>query len=127
MNIEEINDVIKKYNILYEYAENTIQIMGILDEKYKTSKGIEQITFDEDTVNVVCDDTCRGCYDTFSFSFPIIWLTLNNEQLKSVITTLREIENDKKAHEEELKKQQEQKKEYEKFLELRDKYEKLCS
>lgn len=114
MNIEKINTIFKDYDNLLELVYNVIKVLESTNrDKYNTSKGVENIEFDnyKDRVYVTCDDSFRGCYDTISFSFPIEWLTKSELELTKLVLIEKDIEivNKRKALEEkELKKLQEQ-------------------
>jgi hypothetical protein len=114
MNIEKINTILKDYDNLLALVYNVIKVLESTNrDKYNTSKGVENIEFDnhEDRVYVTCDDSFRDYYDTISFSFPIEWLTKSELELTRLILIEKDIEivNKRKALEEkELKRLQEQ-------------------
>ena len=79
---EEILKIINNYNELIELAKKKIEVLEIIDKgRFNTSKGIEKVSFYDDMVDVICDDSCRGCYDSLSFSFPIYYLSLTDDEL----------------------------------------------
>ena len=83
-----IEKIIRDYDDLLELAKNRLKIIEIADNKYNTARGVEDISFDINTtpyVCVKCDDSCMGCYDSLSFSFPLHWLSLSDEELKNVV------------------------------------------
>ncbi len=99
LNVLEIYKIISDYDKLYEHAKKIINTISELDNKYFISKRIESISFDNVYVNVTCDDSSMGCYDSISFQFPIVWLTIDNiEELKVLVI------NDKIARETEERK-----------------------
>jgi hypothetical protein len=95
MNREEIDNIISKYEELIILANAKIKIIESLDDEYYTSRGIEDISFYNDTVSVRCDDTCRGCYDSFTFNLPIDWLTKTEFELKDIIAQKKELKAEK--------------------------------
>ena len=102
--------------------------MEELDNQFNTARGIEDISFDEEgSVYVRCDDSCRGCYDSTSFSFPLNYLSLNDDELKSVIeqAKAKRIEEERvKKEQKELKEQQDkEKRELEQYKKLKEKFE----
>jgi len=106
--LEQIKKVITDYDKLVVLAKYKTKIMEELDDKFNTARGIEKISFDgEGLVYVTCDDSCRGCYDSKSFSFPLYYLSLNDGELKSVV----EKEKIKRVEEEQAKKKQNELKE----------------
>lgn len=65
MELEEIKNTIEKYNKLWELAESKIKILAAINRHYSTSRGIEEISFGDDEVFVVCDGT--SFFDKKSF------------------------------------------------------------
>lgn len=127
-NLELIRQVIDLYEGLLYQAKSQITILEKLDyEKYNTCRGIEEITFDGDLVNVKCDDSCRGCYDTHYFDFPLSWLDKSEEELSVIIKEAREKEEEAKRKAQEEKKAKEEKereqREMETYLRLKEKFE----
>ena len=127
MNLEQINEIIANYNMLYDLAKSKIEVIEKLDKQYNTGDFIQRILFDYDEVFVECDNTCIGCYDTISFTFPIAWLTKTDAELEEIVIIEKELnaEKERKAKEE---KQLEQKKiieqkELEEYQRLKAKYE----
>ena len=110
MKLEQIKDIIDNYEKLYQLASSKIEVLEKLDSQYSTLRGIEDISFYDDVVSVSCDNSCMGCYDTHSFSFPIIWLSINDSELEEIVIIQKEFnaENKRKLKEEkELKEKQE--------------------
>lgn len=127
MKIEKIKSTLKNYNDLINYAKSKIGIMGELDDIYRTGNyGIEEISFskDSDTVYVKCDDSSFGCYDSFSFNFPVEWLTKSNNELKEIVLNEKEIRLKIEAEEVGKYLKESERIEYEKYLKLKNKYEK---
>ena len=91
--------MIADYNQLEEKVCKTCEILDKHFSKFHTYRGIDKIMFDVEETVVICDDTCGGSYDTESFSFPIFWLSLDEETL---IKTAQELV-DKEEEEEERK------------------------
>lgn len=115
MNLEKINEIINNYNKLQSLVETKIEFIKKLNSQYSTKKGIEEISFDEENVLVKCDDSCRGCYSYFLFTFPIIWLSKPDDELEKLVVTQKElkeeeerkIKEEKQLKEKELAKQKE--------------------
>lgn len=101
MNHERIIEIISNYNELIKLVKSKVAILEELDTKYNTSRGIEDITFTTDTVNVMCDDSSMGCSDYLSFSFPIDWLSKTDLELKELIENERELEKEMRRKKEE--------------------------
>lgn len=127
MNLEKIKSIIQDYDELDDLARERIKVLEGLDSKYSTRRGIEDISFDGDKVYVTCDDTCRGCYDSHSFDFPVEWLCKSDDELAHLIITEREIRKEKErlAAEEEMKRHKEakDKKELQMYNLLKKKFE----
>ena len=123
--MEEILNTIRAYNELHNLVYQKIEIMSKLDNKYDTSKGIENIDIDVESVFVTCDDdSCMGSYDSYSFSFPTLWLSLEDEALEVVI---EEVKNEELRKREELTKMRKakdkEKHELAEYERLRNKFE----
>lgn len=116
MKLEEIKDLLTKYDNLVELVKSKVLIMEKVDtERYNTCKGINHVNFYEDYICVECDDSSMGCYDCFSFSFPLYFLTLDDLRLEN------EVEKQKKEREEEFERNQRDRNiEFEKAKEARD-------
>lgn len=127
MNLEQINDVINNYDKLVELVHEKIKILEESDNKYNTAKGIESTSFGDGVVYVTCDDTCMGCYDYFSFSFPLNFLTLSDDDLKKVVEQEKKDRIEKERVEKEKKKQKEkiesEQRELEQYQKLKAKFE----
>ncbi len=107
-NLEQIKEVISNYDKLIALVKTKIKIMEEIDNKYNTARGIESVDFYSDSdVSVSCDDSCRGCYDSLSFSFPLSYLSLSDDELKAVV----EQDKAKRVEEERLKKEEKELKE----------------
>lgn len=127
-NLESVRQVIALYLRILEQAKSQITILEKLDyEKYSTFRGIEEITFNDGLVNVKCDDTCRGCYDTHYFDFPLEWMDKSEEELSIILKEAREKEEETKRKAQEEKKAKEEKereqREMETYLRLKEKFE----
>jgi len=127
-NLEQIKEVISNYDKLIALAKTKIKIMEEIDDKYNTARGIESIEFYNDNdVSVSCDDTCRGCYDSLSFSFPLSYLSLNDDELKIAVAegkSKRDEEERLKKEEKELKEQKDkEQRELEQYKKLKQKFE----
>lgn len=127
MKLEQIKEIINQYEELNKLARQKIAIMEEHDyDVYNTAKGIEEISFEDEIVYVRCDDSCMGCYDFLSFSFPLSLLALNDEELAVEIKRREEEREQKKKEEEENNKRREIEKRKEQDLEtlrrLKEKY-----
>ena len=127
MNLEQINEIIANYDKLYALAKSKIEVIEKLDSQYNTARGIEDISFYDDVVGVTCDDTCMGCYDSLSFTFPIVWLSKTDAELWELVVVQREfkVEKERKAKEEkQLKEKKEaEQRELEQYQRLKAKFE----
>lgn len=127
MNLEQINNIIRDYDKLVALAKSKIEVIERLDYQYNTARGIEEISFDGDVVWVKCDDSCRGCYDSLSFTFPIAWLSKTDDELNELVVTARELKakKERKAKEEkQLKEKKEaEQRELEQYQRLKAKFE----
>lgn len=128
MNLEQIKEIIYNYEKLYELASEKIKIIEKLDAEYTTSRGIEDISFYDDVVSVTCDDTCRGCYDTRYFNFPIAWLSKTDAELEELVVVQKELKAEKERKRKEEKQLKEKKeaeqRELEQYQRLKAKFEK---
>jgi hypothetical protein len=129
MNIEEINEVIAKYDKLIELANAKAKFLEGLDDKYHTSRRIEDISLYDGIVDVTCDNSFRGCHDTIHFSFPVAWLTKTDDELIELVIAekKRREENARKVQEEKQlrEKEEKEKREREKYEQLKKKFEGL--
>ncbi len=127
MNLEQIEEIITNYDKLLDLTKSKIGVMEKLDPQYNTARGIEEISFDGDVVCVKCDDSCRGCYDSLSFTFPIAWLSKTDEELGELIMIQRELkaEKERKAKEEKQfkEKKEAEQRELEQYQKLKAKFE----
>ena len=127
MKLEEIKEIIHNYKKLYELATEKIKVIEKLDAEYTTSRGIEDISFCDDVVIVICNDTRMGCYDTRYFNFPIDWLSKTDAELEELVVIQRELkaEKERKAKEEkQLKEKKEsEQREFEQYQRLKAKFE----
>ena len=127
MKIEEIQKIIDEYNNLILLTKSKIEIISEVDLKYDIARGIENISFSNGFVTVICDDTCMSCYDTKTFDFPILWLSKDDMELKTIVftdMTLRQEKARKKQEEKVLLEQQNiEKMELEEYQRLKVKFE----
>lgn len=129
MNLEQINELIINYNKLIDLAKSKIKVIEGIDSQYNTARGIEEISFDIDTktVYVKCDDSCRGCYDSLSFEFPIEWLSKTDLELWEIVKSAMESRKAKARLDAEEKKNKEkieaEQRELEQYKRLREKFE----
>lgn len=106
MDSKKIVEIISNYDELIELTNLKIKVISKYDSYYNTRRGIESIKFGPDDVNVVYDDTCMGCYDSGSFSFPIKWLSKSDEDLEQIVILNKELRLEKKRLKEEEKKKE---------------------
>ncbi len=127
-NLNEIKEVLSKYDNLIELAKSKVAILENIDPKqYDTARGIQDVEFYDNSVTVTCDNSSRGCYDMTSFSFPLHFLSLSDEDLKDKVEkekierveALIKKEEERKLKEEEVKEQME----IEQYRRLKEKYE----
>lgn len=127
MELKEIKEIVNNYEKLCQLAIEKIKVIEKLDSEYNTSRGVEDISFCDDVVSVTCDDTCMGCYDTRTFSFPIAWLAKTDVELEEIVMIDRKLkeENERKAKEEkQLKEKKEaEEREVEQYKRLKAKFE----
>lgn len=123
MKKEIILQIINEYKELYSYAEKFSKFLSTLSNKYDNYRGVENIIFDGNEVVVTVDDTCRGCWSTHSFSFPMEWLSMTEDEVKNQIEILNRVEENRKIEDLEKKKQKEEIHEYNKYLLLKSKFE----
>lgn len=97
MNIEQINEIIANYDKLCALAKSKIEVIEKFDSQYNTARGIEEITFYGDVVWVKRDDSCRGCYNSSLFTFPIAWLSKTDAELEDIVVIQRELKQKKNA------------------------------
>lgn len=128
MTQEQIKEVITNYDKLIELVKSKVAIMSEIDNKYHTARGIESIDFySDDDVSVTYDDSCRGCYDSSSFSFPLHYLSIADEDLKLVVQTVLTERLEEERIKKELNQKKEQvdkeQKERQQYLKLKEKFE----
>ena len=127
MNIEQINKILSDYNELISLVKSKVSVLEPLDSRYNTCRGIEEIIIEEGSVTVRCNDSFRGCYDTVSFDFPLEWLTIPDNELEEMVKTEKENLIRKEIEElerrEQKKQQEENQREFEKYLALKAKFE----
>jgi len=123
MNLEQINEIIANYDKLYALAESKIEVIEKLDSQYNTARGIEEISFDGDVVWVKCDDSCKGCYDSLSFTFPIAWLSKTDAELEELVVIQRELKSEKERKAKEKEKKEAEQRELEQYQRLKAKFE----
>jgi len=127
MNIDKINETISNYDKLVALATSKIKIIEKLDNLYNTARRIEDIYFCDDLVNVVCDDTRMGCYDTIYFDFPLEWLSKTDSEIEEIVLIEKELRFEKERKAKEEKKLKEKKDaeqlEFEQYKRLKDKFE----
>jgi hypothetical protein len=127
MNIEEINGIISNYDKLVALTESKIKVIEKLDKQYNTARGIEEISFVMDDVLVKCDDSCRGCYDSSFFTFPIVWLSKTDAEVEELVITAKELKDEKERKvkkEKQLKEKKEvEQRELEQYKRLKAKFE----
>jgi hypothetical protein len=124
MKLEQIKEIIENYEKLYELASSKIKVLENLDSQYTISRGIEDISFYDDMVNVICDDG-MGYYR--SFIFPTIWLSKTDSELEEIVIMEKELKVEKERKlkkEKQLKeKLEKEQREFEQYQRLKAKYE----
>ena len=134
MTLEKILNIITEYDALWELTKEKIKILQKFDKTYNTANGIEDIIYDDKSVMyeggsvmVTYDTSCRGCYDSDSFEFPLIWLTKTEEELKELIGDKQQKEEELKRQKEEERKrkekEEEEKRQRELYMRLKEKFE----
>lgn len=127
-NLEQAKEAISNYNKLIELAKAKIEVMEKIDcNAYNTARGIESINFYGDTsVSVTCDNSFRGCSDSFSFEFPLSYLFLSNGELKIVVEQdkVERLENERLQQQDKIQKDKawQEKREREQFEKLKLKF-----
>jgi hypothetical protein len=128
MNLERINQIVEDYQKLEEHVKKTFSKLCILDTKaYHLCRGVEKIYFEENTVDLTCDNSWAGHTDYEYYSFPIEWLTFDDIELKEVVEAKKIEREELKRKLEEEKKEKEklerEEREYQKYLSLKKKFE----
>ncbi len=127
MNIEQIKKIIQDYEELEKLTIFKIKVIESLDNKYNTSRGIENISFYGDDISVTCNDTCMGCYDSLSFNFPLNWLSKTDSELGEIVIMEKElrVERERKLMEERIlnEKKRSEERELEQYKKLKSKFE----
>jgi len=123
MKIDQINNIINDYDKLVDLTVLKIKVIEKLDNHYYTGRRIEDVSFYSDSVSVRCDDSAMGCYDSLSFSFPIIWLTKTDSELEELVTTEKELRIKAKEELHLKQKEEQEQRELERYLKLKEKYE----
>lgn len=131
MDLAKINETISDYFKIIDLVRAKCDVLESADNQYNTLMGIEEINFYNDgsnLVNVTCDATIFGCYDSHTYSFPIEWLAKSDEELKEiVILAKKEREEKERIQKEEEKRKQKEDKELSdlrEFKRLKAKFEK---
>ena len=117
MNIEEINNIITKYDNLISLIKKTVKSMENIDNYYDTDNYIQTIDFEKNKVVITCNDNRCGYIEHYYIEFPIYFLTLNDDELKKAVESEKEIRIEKEKKEKEEKILKEKKKMEEKELE----------
>jgi hypothetical protein len=127
MKLAKINQIIEDYHKLEERVEEVFSKICEIDKEYSIHRGIEKIYLERENVDITCDNSWGGCVDYEYYSFPIVWLSFDNDMLVEVVEA-------KKIEREELKRKKEEEKtekerlereerEYQKYLSLKNKFE----
>jgi len=127
-NLKQIKSTLKDYEEIISLAKEKIKILEeIYPSMFNTAKGIEDINFYDETVHVTCDDSCRGCYDSTSFKFPLNYLTLSDNDLRYVVEKLKNNILNKKIQDDinksKIEEEKKEKIELDLFKRLKEKYE----
>jgi hypothetical protein len=128
MNLEKINQIVEDYTELEKNAIKTFSKLCILDTKaYHLCRGVEKIYFEENTVDVTCDNSWAGHTDYEYYSFPIEWLTFDDIELKEVVEAKQiereEIQRKLDEEKKETERLAREAREYQKYLSLKKKFE----
>jgi hypothetical protein len=132
MTQEQIKSFIDCYEPMMEFIEKTIEKLQQVDfEVYRTGRGIEHSYIDtwngRTDVHITYDDSCMGCYDQDSTSFPAEWLLLSDEELIKAATKERDerrrVEKEKAAAKTAKEKADKEAKEREQYEKLKAKFE----
>ena len=84
MTQAEIQKTITDYDTLIDLVNALAKKLQDIDyAKYNNARGITDIEFGGDIVYVTCDDTCMGCSDYLSFSFPLEFLWLDDTTVEA--------------------------------------------
>lgn len=125
-NLQQIKDVIASYVKLEALVRDKVKIMNQVDDAYATARGIEAISFEDDIVNVRCDDSFMGILDHYHFDFPVAYLALRDDALKEVCLVnkqkLLEAARLKKEQDALGKQRLQDAKEFEQYLTLKQKF-----
>jgi hypothetical protein len=129
MNLESIRKTISDYNDLRELAESVFKLMCEFDSKtYSTHRYVNEISFERETVYVTCDNSWGGCTDYSYYEFPLDWIVMDKEQLERIVVESRKIREEhsklKREQELEAKRLEDAEREYQKYLKLKEKFEK---
>lgn len=127
MNIEQINKILSDYEELISLVKSKVSVLEPLDNEYLTYEGILDISIRNyifPLITVKCD---IGYYEFTTFSFPLDWLTIPDDELEEMVKTDKENRIKKETEELERREQEKQKKEeqreFEKYLALKAKFE----
>lgn len=128
MELQNIKDTINNYNYLIVLAKKIIAKLEILDgSTFNTFKGVEDISFDDKNVNVICDDSCYGSSDKESFIFPLSYLSLNDRELTDAVYFAKKTKDAQnlllKVQKEQTELHNKEQAEYNQYLLLKEKYE----
>ena len=127
MEKNEIQEIISNYSKLKELTRSKIEVIQKYDSEFSTLRGIENIRYYDELVGVACDNTCRGCYDSHYFTFPVEWLTIQDSDLEKVVTDNKklrmEAELNKKLERQKKIEEEKEKKEREEYEKLKKKFE----
>jgi cytidylate kinase len=120
MELDKIKSIVAEYNKIYSLAKSvTLKLFKLDPAVYIEYYGIDSIDIGSDEVIV---NTDWGDGDRFTFTFPIEFLSLSENDLKIAVTKNKEEREEairKRAEEEELKykqnKEERDRKEYERL------------
>lgn len=122
MNKEQIEEIISNYSKLNALAKSKIKLIEEIDSQYDTARGIEDIEIDLHEVCVRCNDSCRGHYDYFIYTFPTEWLSKSDSELQEIVLNEKKLREERELRKKEEKRLEENRKKEQMELEL---YEKL--
>ena len=120
MDLIHIKNTIDNYNDLLDFVKSKIKVIEEMDNHYYTGKGIEELSFCDGDVIVLCYSNRFGLLgETHSFIFPIIWISKTDDELKEIVFYAKELREEKKRKDEE----ETEKREFERYQKLKMKFE----
>lgn len=116
---EQLKEYQKLQDQIHEFASDFVQEFGF------NSPSVEGVELEDGMVSVTVSEGCMGHYESNWYSFPIEYLWdehwYKTEKDKIAEANMKKLKE--KAEKDKIKKEEDAKKEYERFLELKEKYE----